>query len=75
MLCLVGRPVAVNPDSALRAEAKQHGWLIRDFRTARRTARIGIPAGLGLGAAAAGLAAGAAARRERNTPGPATASC
>ena len=63
MLSLVGRAVAVNPDSALRAEAKRRGWEIRDFRTGRKAARIGIPAALGLGAAAGGVAAGIAARR------------
>ncbi len=63
MLSLVGRAVAVNPDSALRAEAKQRGWDIRDFRTGRKAARIGIPAALGVGAAAGSVAAGLAARR------------
>jgi HAD superfamily hydrolase (TIGR01490 family) len=63
MLSLVGRPVAVNPDSALRDEAKSRGWEIRDFRTGRKAARIGIPAALGIGAAAGGIAAGVAARR------------
>jgi HAD superfamily hydrolase (TIGR01490 family) len=63
MLCMVGRAVAVNPDSALRAEAKRHGWEIRDFRTARKAARIGVPAALAMGATAGGVAAGIAARR------------
>jgi HAD superfamily hydrolase (TIGR01490 family) len=63
MLSLVGRPVAVNPDSALRAEAKQRGWEIRDFRTGHKAARIGVPTGLGLGAAAGAVAGGMAARR------------
>jgi HAD superfamily hydrolase (TIGR01490 family) len=63
MLSLVGRPVAVNPDSALRAEAKRQGWEIRDFRTGHKAARIGIPAALGLGAAAGAVAGGIAARR------------
>jgi HAD superfamily hydrolase (TIGR01490 family) len=63
MLSLVGRPVAVNPDSALRAEARQRGWEIRDFRTGRKAARIGIPAAVGVGAAAGAVAAGVAARR------------
>jgi HAD superfamily hydrolase (TIGR01490 family) len=63
MLSLVGRAVVVNPDSALRAEAKARGWEIRDFRTGRKAARIGIPAALGLGAAAGSVAAGLAARR------------
>jgi HAD superfamily hydrolase (TIGR01490 family) len=35
MLSLVGRPVAVNPDSALRREARERGWDIRDWRTGR----------------------------------------
>jgi HAD superfamily hydrolase (TIGR01490 family) len=63
MLSLVGRPVAVNPDSALRGEAKRRGWEIRDFRTGRKAARIGVPAALGLGAAAGAVAGGIAARR------------
>ncbi|HZC71498.1 MAG TPA: HAD-IB family hydrolase [Jatrophihabitans sp.] len=63
MLSLVGRAVAINPDSALRAEAKQRGWEIRDFRTGRKAARIGIPAALGVGAAAGAVAGGMAARR------------
>ncbi len=65
MLSLVGRAVAVNPDSALRAEAKRHGWEIRDFRTGRKAARIGIPTALGVGAVAGGVAAGLAARSAR----------
>src|SRR3954452_6864318 len=63
MLSLVGRAVVVNPDSALRAEAKDRGWEIRDFRTGRTAARIGIPAAVALGAAAGSAAAGLAARR------------
>jgi HAD superfamily hydrolase (TIGR01490 family) len=63
LLSLVGRPVAVNPDSALRGEAKRHGWEIRDFRTGRKAARIGVPAALGVGAAGGGVAAGIWLRR------------
>ncbi|WP_375480437.1 HAD family hydrolase [uncultured Jatrophihabitans sp.] len=63
MLSMVGRAVAVNPDSALRAEARARGWEIRDFRAGRKAARIGIPAALGLGATAGGVAATIAARR------------
>jgi HAD superfamily hydrolase (TIGR01490 family) len=63
LLSLVGRPVAVNPDSALRGEARQRGWEIRDFRTGRKAARIGIPAAAGIGAVAGGVAAGMALRR------------
>lgn len=63
LLSLVGRPVAVNPDSALRGEARRRGWEVRDFRTGRKAARIGIPAAAGLGAVVGGVAAGMALRR------------
>jgi HAD superfamily hydrolase (TIGR01490 family) len=63
MLTLVGRPVAVNPDSALRAQATQRGWEIHDFRTARKAAHIGISAALVLGTAASSIAAGISVRR------------
>jgi len=55
LLSLVGYPVAVNPDSALRAEALKRGWPIEDFRTGRKAAKIGASSALGV------LAAGAAA--------------
>lgn len=42
LLSLVGHAVAVNPDSALRAEAVRRGWAIEDWRTGRKVAgRIG----------------------------------
>jgi HAD superfamily hydrolase (TIGR01490 family) len=63
LLSLVGHAVAVNPDSALRAEARKRGWQIRDFRTGRKAARIGVPTALGLGAAGGGIAAGFVLRR------------
>jgi len=65
MLSLVGKAVAVNPDSALRAEARERGWEIRDFRTGRKVARIGIPAALGAGAVVGGIVAGLAVQRDR----------
>lgn len=65
MLTTVGRPVAVNPDAALKAEARRRGWEIRDFRTGRKAARVGIPAALGVGAAGGGVAAALAFRRSR----------
>ncbi len=68
MLSLVGRPVAVNPDSALRGEARQRGWELRDFRTGRKAARIGVPTALGVGAVAGGIAAGLAMRRRQVGP-------
>src|SRR5262249_33072731 len=64
MLTTVGHAVAVNPDPSLRAEARQRGWEIRDFRTGRKAARIGIPSVLGA-AAAAGIVAGMVAARRR----------
>jgi HAD superfamily hydrolase (TIGR01490 family) len=63
LLSLVGRPVAVNPDTALRGEARERGWEIRDFRTGRKAARIGGPTALGAGVVAGGIAAGLALRR------------
>src|SRR5262249_19025112 len=38
MLTTVGRAVAINPDQSLRAEARQRGWEIRDFRTGWKAA-------------------------------------
>jgi HAD superfamily hydrolase (TIGR01490 family) len=55
LLSLVGHPVAVNPDSKLRAHARLNGWQVQDYRTKRKAAKIGLPA------AAAGVVAGAAA--------------
>ena len=44
MLSLVGHAVAINPDTALRGERAERGWQVRDFRTGRKAAKIGIPA-------------------------------
>ena len=65
MLDAVGRAVAVNPDSALRMEARARGWEVRDFRTGRKAAKVGIPTVLGAGAVAGGVAAGLALRRRQ----------
>jgi HAD superfamily hydrolase (TIGR01490 family) len=65
LLSLVGRPVAVNPDSALRAEARARGWEIRDFRTGRRAAKVGGGSALGAAAVAGALAAGIAIGRKQ----------
>lgn len=65
MLSLVGYPYAINPDSALRAHAKKHGWRLRDYRTGRRAARIGVPAAAGAGALVGGAAAALALHRRR----------
>ena len=42
MLEMVGSPVAVNPDRALRKHAKAQGWAIRDYRSLRRVVRAGV---------------------------------
>jgi HAD superfamily hydrolase (TIGR01490 family) len=65
MLSLVGRAVAINPDSALRDEAKRRGWQIRDFRTGRKAARVGLPAAVALGATGGAVAAGMAIGRRQ----------
>jgi HAD superfamily hydrolase (TIGR01490 family) len=65
MLSLVGHPCAVNPDSRLRAHAKQEGWQIRDYRTGRKAARAGVLTAAVAGAATGAVAAGLAVRRRR----------
>ena len=57
MLSLVGTAVAINPDTDLRELAKNRGWEIRDYRTGRKAAKIGVPTALALGAVGGGLAA------------------
>jgi len=63
MLSVVGTAVAVNPDSDLRQMARERGWEIRDFRSGRRAARIGVPSVLGAGAVAGAVVGGLAYRR------------
>ncbi len=65
MLTAVGHAVAVNPDGALRDEARERGWEVRDFRTGRKAARVGVPAAAGAGALAGSVVAGIALRRRR----------
>lgn len=65
MLSLVGHPYAINPDSALRGHAREHGWRLRDYRTGRKAAKVGIPAAAGVGAVAGGAAAAVALQRRR----------
>ncbi len=65
MLSLTGTAVAINPDSDLREVAKNRGWEIRDFRTGRKAAKIGVPTALALGAA--GGAAAAVLTRKRDS--------
>lgn len=65
MLSLVGHPYAINPDSRLRKHARAQGWRLRDYRTGRKAAKIGIPAAAGVGAVAGGAAAAVALQRRR----------
>jgi HAD superfamily hydrolase (TIGR01490 family) len=67
MLSAVGHPTAVNPDADLRKVAKEQGWPIRDYRTGRKAAMVGVPTAMGIGAVAGGVAAGLAFRRRRAT--------
>jgi HAD superfamily hydrolase (TIGR01490 family) len=70
MLSLTGNAVAVNPDTELRAIARSsvsglRGWTIRDFRTGRKAAKIGVPT-VAAAALSGGLVGGAIALRRRN---------
>ena len=68
MLSLVGHAVAVNPDGALRREARRRNWEVRDFRTGRKAAKVAIPATLGLGIAVGAAVIGTAVvRRARRS--------
>lgn len=67
MLSLTGTAVAINPDSDLREVAKNRGWEIRDFRTGRKAAKIGVPTALALGAAGGAAAAVLTRRRDTTT--------
>ncbi len=66
LLGTVGHPVAVNPDSDLKEQARDNGWPIYNFRGKRAAKRIGIPAAAAAGLAAAGAAVGIAASRRRS---------
>ena len=65
MLSLVGHPCAINPDSRLRAHAREHGWRVRDYRTGRKAVKVGVPTAAAAGALAGALAAASARRRAR----------
>jgi len=66
MLSLVGDPCAVNPDGRLRDHARQQGWRIRDYRTGRKAAKLGLVAAAGAGALTGSVAAAVALRRKIN---------
>lgn len=63
MLSAVGRPVAVNPDSALRTHARAHGWPIHDFRRREQVKQYALPAAAAVAAGLIGYGIGRAARR------------
>jgi HAD superfamily hydrolase (TIGR01490 family) len=67
MLSVVGTAVAVNPDPDLQETARVRGWEIRDFRTGRKAARIGVPSVLGAAVVAGAVAAGHAYQRRPRT--------
>lgn len=64
MLSLVGHPYAINPDTKLRKHARAQDWRLRDYRTARKAAKVGLPAAAGVGAVAGGTAAAIALHRQ-----------
>jgi HAD superfamily hydrolase (TIGR01490 family) len=65
MLSEVGDPCAINPDNRLREHARAQGWRIRDYRTGRKAAKVGLLAAAGAGAATGSVAAAFALRRKR----------
>lgn len=65
MLSLVGHPYAINPDAKLRKHARACEWRLRDYRTARKAAKVGLPAAAGVGAVAGGTAAAITLYRRR----------
>jgi HAD superfamily hydrolase (TIGR01490 family) len=65
MLSLVGHACVINPDHKLREHAHRQGWRVRDYRTGRRAARLGLFAAGLAGATAGTVAAGVAIRRHQ----------
>jgi HAD superfamily hydrolase (TIGR01490 family) len=65
MLSTVGHAVAVNPDARLRRTARERGWEVRDFRTARKAVKVAVPVALGVGVAVGATVATAAIRRRQ----------
>jgi HAD superfamily hydrolase (TIGR01490 family) len=66
LLSMVGHPCAINPDGRLRARAHAEGWRVRDYRTGRKAARVGLPTAAALGAVAGAVAGAAAVSRRRS---------
>ena len=67
MLSLVGDPCVINPDARLREHARAEGWRIRDYRTGRKAARLGLFAAGFAGAVTGTVAAGVAIRTRRSS--------
>ena len=65
MLSIVGRPVAVNPDSTLLSHARSNDWQVRDFRRRQQVKRYALPAAAGAGGLALGMAVGYLGSRVR----------
>jgi HAD superfamily hydrolase (TIGR01490 family) len=65
MLNLVGDPCVINPDARLREHARAQGWRVRDYRTGRKAARIGLSTAAVAGAVSGTVAAVVALRRRR----------
>jgi len=63
MLTSVGTPVAVNPDSTLRAYARTHQWPIHDFRRREQMKRYAWPAAAALTGAVIGYSMARTTRR------------
>jgi len=63
MLGLVGDPCVINPDARLREHARSEGWRVRDYRTGRKAARLGLFAAAAAGAVTGTVAAGVAIRK------------
>ncbi len=66
MLSLVGDPCAINPDAKLRRHARDMGWRVKDYRTGRKAAKVGVPVAAGAGMAAGLAALGIALERKRH---------
>ncbi|GIJ21644.1 HAD family hydrolase [Micromonospora lutea] len=67
MLSLVGRAVAVNPDTALLRQARRSRWEVRDFRTGRRAVKIAVPSSAAAGLVVGAVTAGVALQRRRRS--------
>jgi len=69
MLSLVGDPCVINPDTKLRDHARREGWRVRDYRTGRKAARLGLFGAAVAGAVTGSVAAAVALRRRRGGSG------